>query len=258
MTDQSMDALHRVSRYFRTLSSGRDDRLRVPPFSLLLDPATANRYRNYAFPDDGTDPDVATIAKLIAAFERSERIPRLEYIPALAPALEARLAESGFTREGELPLMLCTRESLRLGDVPTRAECQLASSGKALRDAAEVQNAAYGAGPATAADIDRLQRTVDGGGLVALARGGDGAPIGSGLVSAPSEGVAEVAAVGVLEGERRQGIGASVTAFLGDKALSEGIDLPFLMAAHQAEARIYQRIGFVPFATMLHVAREEP
>jgi quercetin dioxygenase-like cupin family protein len=29
----------------------------------------------------------------------------------------------------------------------------------------------------------------------------------------------------------------------------------FLMAVHEAEARIYRRIGFVPFATMLHVAR---
>ena len=258
MTSQSKDALYRVSRYFRTLSLGRKNHLRVPPFSLLLDPSSANRYRNYAFPDDGADPDAATVAKLITAFEQRERTPRLEYIPALAPELEEHLVECGFSRERELPLMLCTRATLQQSVLRAGAECQLALSAEALREAAEIQNAAYGGGPATTADVDRLQRTVDGGGLVALARGSDGTPIGSGLVSTPSEGIAEVAAVSVLEGERQQGIGAAITAFLADQALAKGIDMPFLMAAHEAEARIYSRVGFMPFATMLHFAREGP
>ena len=258
MTNQSRDALHRVSRYFRSLSGGRNDHVRLPPFSLMFDPSSPNRYRNYAFPDDGAEPDAATMAKLITAFEQRERTPRLEDLPALAPELEERLVECGFSREGELPLMLCTRATLQQGVLRDGAECQLALSAEALREAAEIQNAAYGADPATTADVDRLRRTVDSGGLVAVARGSDGTPIGSGLVSTPSEGIAEVAAVGVLEGERKQGIGAAITAFLADQALAKGIDMPFLMAAHEAEARIYSRIGFMPFATMLHIARERP
>ena len=254
MTDPSSGALSRASGYFRAMMSARSAPLRVPPFSLLLDATTADRYRNYAYPDDGADPDPRTVVALVAAFEEHGRTARLEYIPHLAPALEATLARSGFAREGELPLMCCTRETLRPGDLPDGVECELALRADALREAAEVQNAAYSAGPATDADVARLRRTVDGGGLVALARGSDGSPLGSGLVAAPREGVAEVAAVGVLADARGQGIGAGVTAFLSNQALARGIDMPFLMAAHDAEARIYRRIGFKPFGTMLHMA----
>lgn len=255
MIDAHPGALRRASSYFRTMMAGRDNPLRVPPFSLLLDPATADRYRNYAYPDDGADSASSTITKLIALFEQHERTPRLEYIPDLAPMLEAVLIMHGFAREGELPLMRCTRETLRLDPLPNGVRCELASSVDELREAADVQNAAYGAGPATTADTIRLRTTVEGGGLVAVARAPDGSPIGSGLVSVPREGVAEVAAVGVLVGKRRQGIGASVTAFLSNQALARGIDMPFLMAAHAAEARVYRRIGFVAFGTMLHIAR---
>jgi hypothetical protein len=34
--------------------------------------------------------------------------------------------------------------------------------------------------------------------------------------------------------------------------------MPFLMAAHETEARNYRRIGFETFATMLHLVREGP
>lgn len=247
--------LRRASSYFRAMMAGRDNPMRVPPFSLLLDPATADRFRNYAYPDDGADPDSGTIAILIAYFEQHERTPRLEYIADLAPALEAALIEHGFAREAVLPLMRCTQETLRLDALSNGVRCELISSANGLREAADVQNAAYGAGPATTADTDRLQKTIDGGGLIAVARAADESPVGSGLVSAPIEGVAEVAAVGVIAGQRRQGIGAGVTAFLSSHAMSRGIYMPFLMAAHDAEARVYRRIGFDPFGTMLHIAR---
>jgi hypothetical protein len=256
MKFRSTDALGRVAAYFRALIAARANPLRVPPFSLLLDAASANTYRNYAFPDDGADPDPAAIGRLVAAFEARERIPRLEYIPALAPRLEKGLAAAGFVREGEAALLRCTAETLRPWSIRAGIDCRLALSREALRGAAEVQNAAYGAGAVTPGDLDRLQRTVDEGGLVALALRGDGKPVGSGLVTAPLGGVAEIAAVGVVESERRRGAGSAVTAFLAERALAAGVDLPFLMSVQEAETCLYRRIGFSRFGTMLHISRK--
>lgn len=44
---------------------------------------------------------------LIAAYEKRDRKPRLEYIAQLAPAVEEVLLSAGFTVEGRLPLMTC-------------------------------------------------------------------------------------------------------------------------------------------------------
>lgn len=253
MTDDFSGALRRASEYFRAMIGAQSNCLKILPFLLKFDEASADRYRNYAFPDDGAAPDESTISQLVTAFEERSRTPRLEYIRELAPALEAVLVACGFTVEGVLPLMACTQATLR--EPATGVEYSLAVSAGDLGEAAEVQNAAYGAGPATTADVARLRTTVEGGGLVALARRGDGIPVGSGLVSIPRGAAAEVAAVGVLADNRRQGVGAGVTAFLAGQALAKGINMPFLMAAHEAEARVYRRIGFMPFGTMLHLAR---
>ncbi|MGH3717456.1 MAG: hypothetical protein ACRDRI_01180 [Pseudonocardiaceae bacterium] len=47
--------------------------------------------RNYAVPGDGVDPTPDQVAKLIAAFTDRDRTPRLEYLPALCPAVEPAL-----------------------------------------------------------------------------------------------------------------------------------------------------------------------
>jgi len=45
-----------------------------------------------------------------------------------------------------------------------------------------------------------------------------------------------------------------VTAKLVERAASEGIELPFLMAGGPAEQRIYERIGFEVRASVLHIS----
>ena len=249
------NALQRVSTYFHAKSMARDNPLRMPPFSLLLDDKSSNRYRNYAVPDNGATVSQEIIAELVATFESHDRIPRLEYLPALAPKLERELVAVGFTREAELAMLCCTSDTYKPPSPPIGTTCELAVSAGDLFDAADVQNAAYGEGPATVTDVDRLRSMITFGGLVAVARRADGLPVGSCLVAAPIDGIAEIAAVGVLENERGKGVGGAVSGFLTHQALQRGIDLPFLMAAHQAEVRMYQRIGFVVFGAMLHIAR---
>jgi predicted GNAT family acetyltransferase len=85
---------------------------------------------------------------------------------------------------------------------------------------------------------------VAAGAIVGLARDPDGDAIGSGLVAAPSEGFAELAAVGVVAGWRRRGVAVALTGALGRAAFDRGVAALMLMA-YVAEQGIYARAGFV-------------
>src|SRR6266542_1767055 len=80
---------------------------RVGPFTVLYDPASTNVWRNYAVPDDGATPDAGDVAALVSWFVAHDRVPRLEYVPAAAPAVEGVLRAGGFVVEGRPPLMAC-------------------------------------------------------------------------------------------------------------------------------------------------------
>jgi predicted GNAT family acetyltransferase len=69
------------------------------------------------------------------------------------------------------------------------------------------------------------------------------------------EGVAELAGLGVLEGFRRRGIGAAVTAELTRRALASGTRLVWLTPGDEGAERIYARAGFAVEGEMVHLRR---
>jgi predicted GNAT family acetyltransferase len=71
----------------------------------------------------------------------------------------------------------------------------------------------------------------------------------------PIDGITELAGVGVRKPFRRRGIAAALTALLAQDALARGVTTVFLMAAHEAEARIYARVGFSPIGEVLHISQ---
>ena len=255
MAEQHSAALLRIADYFRNLMATKG--IRVTPFSVLFDLEDDNPYRNYAYPDEGATADIDSIGALIEAFASRRRTPRLEFIPELAPSLRNALIDAGFQDEHFLPLMTRSSNASGMASLPpSNAQYKLALSDEDLKTAAGVQNAAYQAGPVTAADVDRLRRLVDRGGAVAVAELA-GQPVGSGLITSPIDGVAEIAAVGVLPSVRKTGFGRGVTTFLADIASELGVDLPFLMA-HDREVSLYRRIGFAEVGTMLHTSLSGP
>jgi ribosomal protein S18 acetylase RimI-like enzyme len=231
----------------------RSDVASVGPFAVAFDPDSDNPFRNYAVPDDGARPTPAEVADLRSAFVARERRPRLEFLPAAAPAAEDALLRAGFVTEARLPIMTCAPAQLREVARPGEVELDAVAGGDALREAAAVQNAAYGAPPATDADVARLEDTVAAGGIVGLAREASGRAVGSGLVAAPSDGLAELAAVGVLPQWRRRGIAAALTGALGRAAFDRGIATLMLMA-YEAEQGIYARAGFTVASEIIFVS----
>jgi len=93
------------------------------------------------------------------------------------------------------------------------------------------------------------ERLVSGQSVLAAAFGPDG-PVAAGSCQAV-DGVAEITGVGVLPADRRQGLGAAVTALLARDALERGVETVFLSASDDAVARIYARIGFRRIGTAM-------
>ena len=230
--------------------------VRIGPFTATFDREEDNRYLNYAIPDEEATPSSDDVAELVAAYRDRRRVPRLEYIPQLAPAVEAVLIAAGFRVEGRLPLMTCAGA----GDVRRTAaegiELVAPSSEEEYRGAASAQWEAYGErGQPTQHAVDSLRRGVAAGGVAVLARdAGTGEPAGAGSCTVPEKGLTELTSVGVRPAFRRRGIAAAMTGWLAEQAFAGGVTGVFLMAAGRAEARIYERAGFGGQFEVLHIS----
>ncbi|MGH3811186.1 MAG: GNAT family N-acetyltransferase, partial [Pseudonocardiaceae bacterium] len=245
---------HSLHAYLRVLAGSRAHR--AGPFLASFDDHDAGLFRNYAVPDDGADPTPAQVAELITTFTERDRIPRLEYLPELCPAVEPGLLAAGFAPERRLPIMTCWPTDVVAPSVVAGIELSLATTDEQLRQVAGAQNDAYGQPETTDHDVARLRGTVEGGGLVALARDtATGRGVGGGLCAPPHEGVSELAAIGVRTPYRRRGIATALTALLTRSCPTVGITTPFLTPEGEAEARIYHRVGYRAVTEMLHISR---
>jgi len=230
------------------------DVVELGSFVATFNPQDANPYLNYAVPFEAAVPISAEVQELADTFRRRERRPRLEYIPAMAPAVEDVLLGEGFAQEGRLPLMIAG--TLRSSEV---AGIELLSPGcdEEYAAVASVQWEAYEEEPPVPQRvIDALKRTSELGGVVCLAREKEtGQPAGAGLCAGPTRGCAELTSVGVRTQFRRRGIAEAMAAWIGLEAQRRGIEHVFLMARGEPEARIYKRAGFDRCGEVLHISR---
>ncbi len=245
---------HHVHAYLRALTADRSHR--IGRFLAAFDDHDAGLFRNYAIPDDDAHPTADQVTELIAAFTDVGRVPRLEYLPGLCPAVEPALIGAGFIPERRIPVMTCPPSDPVAMPVIKEIEVRLATTDEQLRQVAEAQNDAYGQAVTTDHDVARLRGTIERGGLVAVAvdmTTGFGA--GGGLCAPPHDGVSELAAIGVRAAYRRRGIATALTVLLTQACSSVGITTPFLTPAGEAEERIYLAAGYRPVTEMLHISR---
>lgn len=243
-----------IAAYLRaSIVDGREHE-ELGPFTASFSRSSQNPFLNYAIPDDGAEPTTDDVAALMAAYEGRGLAPRLEYLPDLAPAVEAALLAADFVVEGRLVLMVPGQP--RVEAVLAGYELIAPVTDGDLRDLRAVQNEAYGdPGPVDDATVARLRSNLDGGAGAVLARvlrGGE--PVGAGEFTAPIDGVTEITSIAVREGWRRRGIAAAITARLLRDAAAAGVTTPFLMA-NEAESRVYARVGFDPIGEVLHISK---
>jgi ribosomal protein S18 acetylase RimI-like enzyme len=230
---------------------------RVGPFVATFTPGTANPYLNYAIPEAGASPSASEIAALAAAFAERSLRPRLEYLPSLAPQLQAALVAGGFAVESRTPLMTFTGEPLP--QEPQGVELLEACEPDAIRAAVTVQHEAYGEDePPDEARLAGVARGIERGGLLVLARAASThEPAGAGQCTVPVAGATELTSVGVRPPFRRRGIAQAMAAWLGTTMTSRGAGLVFLMAHGAREAKIYERAGFSRIGEVLHISKAD-
>lgn len=243
-----MDA--KIASYLR---ANRRDPVRVGPFVVGFSSTSASPYANYAVPEDDARPTAADVAGLISAFESRKLKPRLEYLPGVSPLVRPALEAAGFVEEGLLPVM--TVATLVEPPPVDGIELVAADSDDTILAMATALNLAYGEPPPTEADLASHKGSRDRGGFALLARSLDGEPIGGGVVTVPIDGIAELAAIGVVPSWRRRGVAAAVTCRLVQAARDLGVSVPFLMAADDNATRVYTRVGFEITSRVLHISR---
>ncbi len=246
--DRAIMAFIRDSRKGRNLT-------RIGAFLLLITPATKLRFLNYAIPDDDADPSEADIAMLIAAFREADRLPRLEFLPTVAPRLEAALVGAGFTVEARLPLMTCTTKTLLDPPVPDGVLFAQPSDSATLRTMVQLQHDIFeDPEPVDASTVARTRASLDRGGRAVVCLDvGTRALVGAAQAVAPAGGASEVVGVVTAPSHRRRGIAAAIVSSLAHQSFDAGLGTVFLEAAPGADGA-YRNAGFRRTSTSLHLS----
>jgi GNAT superfamily N-acetyltransferase len=253
----------RILRYLTGAASRYRDVELIGPFTATFDRDALNPYLNYAIPDAGARPTLADVAALAGAYRRRGRVPRLEYPPAAAPAVEAALVAGGFAVEARLPVMTCTPETVvDLTAGTSGFVVAVPESDADWRGLRQAQHAAFEEGASSsssedddAAELAHQRERLAAGGLALLARDtATGAIVGGGVATVPDEGVTEIAGIGVLEDHRRRGIAGAITSGLARAAFAAGLTTVWLTPGNDGAHRVYARAGFADTTSMVHLS----
>lgn len=235
--------------------SRRPETVEVGPFVIGWDPSTDSRFINYATPRIDAVITASDVVALVTAFRAIDRVPRLEYVTSCAPTLEKQLLQAGFAVEARHEYLTCTPGSLALAAVPKGFEIAEPATDEEWAGVVAAQNEAFGGEPvATPADVARLRRTQESGGVVMFARAVDGFYVGGGQATPPGAGVSEVAGIAVREPYRRRGIAGALTALVTERVFAAGADGAWLEASGENSWRVYERVGYAPTGKRLYIA----
>jgi GNAT superfamily N-acetyltransferase len=248
----------RIQAYVRRNAAAGRDTERIGPFLATFTPSDNHPSVNYAIPGTGARPTPDDVGALVEAYRRRDRLPRIEYLPNLAPAVEPALAAAGFTVEDRLPVMLCERGTEVAQPVPDAVELLAPTTDDEIRGLTVALNAAYGESSlVTDEAVARRRAFVERGGLLVLARdAATGEPVGGGLGDVVDDGLSEFAAFGVVEPYRRRGVAGAITTWLTRAAWAAGATTVFLTAGDESAARVYARAGFRRVDEVLYLRRE--
>ncbi len=251
-----MALIARLQAYLRFSAQQQYETVSVPFFTLFFHPTDALTYFNYAIPDEPSCGGLGASSSVLRdEFAARGRYPRIEFIQEFAPQLASALRAAGFVEEARQQLMVCTAEAYRPAPEVlglTIAELTHTSVVSEVQDYLNTQRRGFDAGSkkvATEGDAEQFLRMIGGGrAFVAWLKG---QPVGVGMYTAPFDGVTEVAGLATLEPFRRRGIATRLTALAVQRAMAQGAEVVCLTAADERVGRVYERVGFVGYATML-------
>jgi GNAT superfamily N-acetyltransferase len=246
-----------LQTYIRKAAALTHDVVAAPPFLLFFNPTDDLRFYNYGVPVRPVrDLPDDLLASVRAEFAAHGRLLRFEFIAEAAPDLAEAFAAAGLVEEGRNPLLVCTPDTFRpAAEVPGLAIRPLAP-GSVRADCAafiSVQGRSFDEDDRvdpTDAQIDDLRRRAGQGGHYYLGLL-EGTPVAAGAHTAPLDGFTELVGIATLAECRRRGIAGALVAAMAGAAFRAGVQVAFLSAADERAGRVYERVGFRPYATAL-------
>jgi GNAT superfamily N-acetyltransferase len=246
-----------LQAYIRKAAVLTHDVVEAPPFVLFFNPSDDLRFYNYGVPVEAASRlQDGELASLRAVFAAHNRLLRFEFIEEAAPDLASAFAAAGVAEEGHNPLLVCTPDSLRpAAEVPGLVICRLTRESPRADLAAfiSVQGQSFGEEDRvdpTDAQVADLRRRSGQGSHYFLGRL-DGEPVAAGAHTAPLDGFTELVGIATLAEYRRRGVAGALVAAMTEAAFRVGVRVAFLSAADERAGRVYERVGFQPYATAL-------
>lgn len=262
----TIEEINCIQSYLRENARLQYESVALPPFTLFFHPTSSVKYFNYAIPEEPTQGDLKeTLEMLRNIFRTRERLPRFEFFEAFAPHLPDQLLKNGFTEEARQWSMICTRDALRPAALSPGLELvalKPESPADDVRDYIIAQRQGFNPQDLTVpSHFDIVQSRLDFlvSGWQAFLGRVDGEPAGVATFSRPIGGVTEIAGIATREAFRRRGIASMLTWHATHTAFAQGVETACLTAGSEAAGRVYERLGFRSFSTMLaYVDGETP
>lgn len=223
----------------------------------------------YARPRHGRGPVTAVDVERVRARQRELGLPeKLEWVAETTPSAEAAARAGGLAVE-RFPLLVLGRP-LAPAPVDGITVRLLVADDQQLAATQAAITVGFGhpgttAGAAGVRERDHEQAARDpradafmrhqiqaGHAVMAVAEDTDGPVCGG--TALPRGEVSELVGIATLPRARRRGIAALVVAALVDAVAARGVTTTIMGAAGDDVARVYERVGFRPFATACEAA----
>lgn len=242
-----------LQEYSRFKARQHHEVIASPPFTLFLRSSDSSEDSNYAIPDVLGNSDLSdSLMRLQTVFTAHDRRPRLQFIEEAFPPLAPALSTAGWLRIEQSPVMICTPETYQPAPTIRGLTITTLSHESAVHTICEsLDTNSLGFDPqaqqATLQDAEQFrQELIHSRAFTAYL---DEQPVSAGMFTDIHEGLTELVGITTLEPFRRRGIASALTAYMTHIAFSQGATLVFLSAANEQAGRIYERVGFRPYAT---------
>ncbi|MBE0695762.1 MAG: GNAT family N-acetyltransferase [Anaerolineaceae bacterium] len=261
-----IEQVNTIQAYLRENARRQYEMVPLAPFSLFFHPSDPFIYFNYAIPDFPTtgDPSLKIVLNhLSVEFRRRGRIPRFEFLLDYAPILPSILLDAGFHETDRQWNMICSPADLQPPvQVPEIEVVRLhpESATADVRDYIIAQRQGFNPSDNFSPDEGAIRQArldfLVGGWQAYLARI-SGEPAAAAAFGRIIAGVSELAGIATRVPFRQRGIATYLTWLATSDAFNDGAQTTCLTAADSNAGRIYEHIGYKPFATMLSFSLPE-
>ncbi|GER88430.1 hypothetical protein KDW_25920 [Dictyobacter vulcani] len=242
-----------LQEYLRFQARQHHQAVPVDSFTFFLHTTDSSEEANYAIPDASGDSNDWSdkLRKLQHCFSEYTRKPCLQFVAEAFPHLSSALLSSGWSQVKQSQIMICTSETYRPARIVPGLEMTTLSLVSSVQEICEgLDTNALGFDPqaerATVQDAEAFRQDLSRS--PAFTAYLQQQPVAAGMFTAIHQGVTELVGITTVAQFRQQGIATALTAYMTQVAFSQGATLVFLIAANEQAGRVYERVGFRPYA----------